>query len=86
MTDYIAKLSRSFVSRAKSQNMKGVARDRAALEFFCGAIAAIELTGDKAGADRVATFAAMLIQVRGYAALIAAIEASERGVTDTAGA
>lgn len=78
MSNLIAPLARSFISRAKAQNMKGKRRDDAAMEFFCGAIASTELTGDKDGADNLATFAAMLIAVRGYAALVAAVEVADR--------
>ena len=57
-------LAKQFIDRARMQQFKGKARDTAALEFFCGAAAAVELL-DTDAFGRVST-AEMLISVRGY--------------------
>ena len=49
-------LAKRFISRAKAQGMKGKARDRAAIEFFCGAIAV----------DERYSLAAFLVAARGF--------------------
>jgi len=61
----LKKLAGTFEARVKNQGLKGKARDRAALEFFCGAAAALDAAGDKDEAQSV-TFNAFLISVRGY--------------------
>jgi hypothetical protein len=54
-------LAQSFVARAESQEMKGKARDRAALEFFLGA-AAISV----GKLQEQILFNASMIAVRGF--------------------
>ncbi len=66
MLDLIAK---RFVQRANSVKLRGAKRDRAALEFFCGAAIAIEMTGNKADAKTIAGFAMLNIGTNGALAV-----------------
>lgn len=66
-------LATTFVGRAAELGMKGKARDRAALEFMCGAYAALRLVAeespDNARAEEYAQGAigfAMIVSVRGF--------------------
>jgi hypothetical protein len=61
-------LAAQFVARAEAQGMKGAARDRAAIEFFCGAVAGqVALQGEHDDtAQHWLRVTALLITTRGY--------------------
>lgn len=64
-----AKVAREFITRAKTQRMtKGVKRDKAALEYCCGAGTAIALLGRvELKADQHALeLLAFMVATRGY--------------------
>ena len=66
MTDSLARtLAKRFVERASALGLKGVKRDNAALDYFCGAASALEEIGDPRAAS-IATTAALIVAVRGY--------------------
>lgn len=56
------RLAKEFISRAKTQGYTGKRRDAAAIEFFCGAAAALH--GDPT--QQTVLIAAMLVSARGY--------------------
>jgi hypothetical protein len=70
----VIKLAKTFKTRAEFNNMKGKGRDNAAIEFFVGAMAALEAPegGDRAAYDAVAIFTTMLLCTRGYNAILSA--------------
>lgn len=55
----------AFVNRAEAQHTRGIKRDRAALEYICGAAAMYELCGNK-DAVQALLFLATMVSVRGY--------------------
>lgn len=59
-------LCESFIGRAELQELKGKKRDTAAIEFMCGAIAALDAVGKVDEANHLAMVTAMLICTRGY--------------------
>lgn len=59
-------IAKRFVERAGALNMKGAARDRAALDYFTGAAAGAELAGDAALAQSIGMVAALIVSVRGF--------------------
>lgn len=68
------KVAQAFIARAKEQNLRGKARDGAALEFFCGAAAAQE------GADNHLIALAWFVSHGGYREVerIAAAEVADK--------
>lgn len=81
--DQVARLAtlRALVSRMDAQHAKGKARDRAALEFLCGAGAAT-ITKNEAGEDHSPfTIDAFLVSCRGYSSVLETIETLSREVT-----
>lgn len=63
---FATEICKAFVARAEHQGMKGKARDRAALEFLCGAsVAARELSGNEANASSIQMLVVM-VSIRGY--------------------
>ena len=59
-------VARRFVERAAALELKGVKRDNAALDYFCGAAAGAELAGDPQLAHSLGVIAALIVSVRGY--------------------
>ena len=58
-------LCKQFVARAEHLGMKGKARDNAAIEFFAGALAALDAI-NHADVNHVATVTQLVICTRGY--------------------
>lgn len=75
MSDPIKFLANAFIARADAQQLKGKARDKAALEFACGAAAMVEALRDAgtlySGNDSpdVTPFA-FLVSIRGYSEVL----------------
>ncbi len=65
--DYLVTIANNFCTRAAELEMKGRARDKAALEFFLGAAAGLLAAGNTIAGNHVLRVAAMLITTRGYA-------------------
>lgn len=59
-------LATQFVSRATAQDMKGKSRDQKAIEFFCGAIGALDASAQNDNARWIERVTAILICTRGY--------------------
>lgn len=59
-------IAKACVERMETKALKGVKRDDAVIEFFCGAIAALELTDKSAEANHLIKVTALLICTRGY--------------------
>lgn len=66
----LAVIAQRFVERATALELKGVRRDRAALDYFCGAAAGAEQAGNLALANQIGATAALMVSVRGYAAVV----------------
>lgn len=54
------------VSRVEQQDLTGKKRDDAIINFFCGAIAALELADKPTDAAHLTKITALLICTRGY--------------------
>lgn len=65
-TTTLRHLASSFVKRATAQKLKGKKRDEAAIDFFCGAYAGLELAGHR-DAERILNCIGYILCVRGYA-------------------
>lgn len=72
------KIVNDFVSRSTMQQYKGKARDKAALEFLCGAAAAADALGNVPVRDDLLRIA-FLVSIRGMAIL----EALDRPANET---
>ncbi|NVO13873.1 MAG: hypothetical protein HXX10_07540 [Rhodoplanes sp.] len=59
----------AFVERAEALGLKGVKRDTAALDFFCGAATLAELSGNAEASRALSLAASLLVSVRGYMAV-----------------
>lgn len=59
-----------FVRRANAQEMTGRARDKAAMEFFCGALAVAEVTNDAELVNALGLFSGFLLAPRGYSEVV----------------
>ena len=59
-------LAKRFVERAEALEMKGKKRDCAALDYFCGATTAAELSEQPALAAQLASICVLIISIRGY--------------------
>lgn len=59
-------LAQKFIERSEALGLKGKKRDDAALDFWCGAASALELSGRKLDADTLGRQAALIVAVRGY--------------------
>lgn len=62
-------IAKAFIARVEATGMKGAARDRAALEYFLGAYAALVAT-DPEGSEKVAVAASLFVAVGGYAGVL----------------
>lgn len=60
----VTALCHLFIARSAAQQMKGKTRDKAALEFFCGAASLADAIGDKALYSPLA-FLSLMIATRG---------------------
>ena len=65
MTTTVHKLAQTFVERAYALGLKGKRRDELALEFFMGAYALVQATGDKVLEERIA-LVAFVVAARGF--------------------
>lgn len=64
---YLKELAKDIVARATALNLKGKARDRACMDFFCGAIHAYaRIEGQEDVVRHLTTVACVLISTRGY--------------------
>jgi hypothetical protein len=59
-------ICQQFISRSKALGYKGKKRDAAAMDFLCGAWAALEAAGRTEEAQHLGAVATMLIAPRGY--------------------
>ena len=66
MTALPKALAQKMVERAKALGLKGAKADAAALDFYCGAAAALEIVGLKTESEWLGRVAFMLVSVRGY--------------------
>lgn len=66
----IGALAVAFVERASSLGYKGKQRDKAALDFFIGAIKLAELQGNTELYNHLGNVAALLIAIRGYSEVV----------------
>ena len=63
----VARVAKHFVDRAKAQQLKGKARDRAAIEFVCGAAAtAAVIHGDKSDEWSALSMLAFFVSLEGF--------------------
>lgn len=65
----IKELVRAFVTRSETLRLKGQKRDDAALEFFCGAAAALRIAGRAEDYEHVARVTGLVIAVGRYRAV-----------------
>ena len=69
MTDHATigrTIAKTFEERAEALRYKGKARDNACLDFWCGAAALAEASGQQELANYLGRVAIMVISVRGY--------------------
>lgn len=78
-------LSRQFVRRSEALGLKGKKRDEAAMDFFCGAFAALEAMKHGVEASNLATVIALVLSTRGYSEVEkwASIKETKEDVVET---
>jgi hypothetical protein len=64
-------LARAFVQRSNAAGLVGAERDKAALDFWCGAATAAHITGNGTLAEAIGKIGVLDIAQRGYAAVMA---------------
>lgn len=63
-------IARKCSERAQTFNMKGKKRDDFCIDYFCGAIAAAEASGNEELAKHLNTVGVLIIATRGYQGLL----------------
>lgn len=59
-------LAQRFIERSQELRYKGRKRDFAALDYFCGAAVAAEVSGDEPFASHLRTICLLVVAIRGF--------------------